>query len=59
MSTLLATENAFGVARHTAPDTTGETLAPVHLTERERDVQICGKKKSPMRRKCHVYKLVL
>ena len=59
MSTLLATQNAFGVARHTAPDSFKGTLASVLITQREQDVQICGKQKLPMEPKCHVFELVL
>lgn len=55
MSTLPATNKEFGVARHTDPDTTKEAAASV----REQNGQICGKKKSPIGRKCHVYELVL
>jgi hypothetical protein len=59
MSTLLATENAFGFARHTAPNSFKETLASVHITQHEQGVQIYGKQKLPMEPKCHVYELVL
>ena len=59
MSTLLATENAFGVARHTVPDATEETSASVLITQPEQDVQMCGKQKLPMEPKYYVYELVL
>jgi hypothetical protein len=103
MSIVPATENTFGFARHTDPDTCKQAAAFIHVTGREQDVidvlerigegnsydicdaisgirgtyeipsnitsrisslvakgklEICGKKKSPMGRKCHVYKLV-
>ena len=59
MSTVPATDKAFGFACHTAPDTTKEAAASVHVTEGEQDVRTRGKKKSPVGRKCHVCKLVL
>ena len=59
MSTLLATEKAFGFARHTALNSFKETFASVLITQLEQDVQICGKQKLPMEPKCHVYELVL
>jgi hypothetical protein len=39
MSTLAATENAFGSARHTAPDITEEAAASVRVTALEQDVR--------------------
>jgi hypothetical protein len=59
MSTLPATDRGAEFVRHTDPDTSKEAAASVHITEREQDVQICGKKKLPMESKCRVYELVL
>jgi hypothetical protein len=39
MSTLLATENAFGVARLADPDTCKQAAASIHITQREQDVR--------------------
>lgn len=51
MSTLLATENAFGFAPHTALNSFKEKLASVRITQRKQSV--------PMEPKYHVYELVL
>jgi hypothetical protein len=59
MSTLLATEKAFGFARHTALNSFKEKLASVRITQREQSVQIYGKQKLPMEPKYYVYELVL
>jgi hypothetical protein len=59
MSTLPATNKEFRVARHTDPDTSKEASASVLITQREQDVQICGKQKLPIEPKCDVYELVL
>lgn len=58
MSTLLATQRAFGFARHTALNSFKETLASVPVTQREQSVQIYGNQKLPIEPKYHVYKLV-
>jgi len=39
MSTLPATNKAFGVASHADPDTTEEAAASVHVTALEQDVR--------------------
>jgi hypothetical protein len=59
MSTLAATENAFGFARHTALNSFKKTLASVRITVPEQSVQIYGNQKLPIEPKYDVYKLVL
>lgn len=39
MSTVPATDKAFGFARHIEPDTTKEAAASVHVTALEQDVR--------------------